>query len=172
MTAHPHCCNCSLPLSYRLLPPHRPDCPSSLVEFGAGDGSPVISALLKTPKSPADMPTINAYEIGASAAKLATTRAASVGLADVYRVHNSCFWQGAVKDGSPEDKCLIANPPYIPAPGTQSTGHCEGASLSACISATQHQSQHAMLWHSSSQALRQRIRRRHAAVQLAAGGCA
>jgi methylase of polypeptide subunit release factors len=90
------------------------------VEFGAGDGSPVISALLKSNKAPADMPVINAYEIGASAAQLATTHAASVGLGDMYRVHNSCFWTGAVKEGRPEDKCLIANPPYIPAAGEHS----------------------------------------------------
>jgi len=101
-----HCCSC-----------HRPDCPPGLVEFGAGDGSPVTSALLKSSKAPAQMPSINAYEIGASAARLATTRAASVGVGDVYRVHNSCFWTGAVKEGEPQDKCLIANPPYIPAPG-------------------------------------------------------
>lgn len=87
------------------------------MEFGAGDGSPVISALLKSSKAPAAMPTIDAYEIGASAARLAASRAASVGLGDVYRVHNSCFWKGAVQDGNPQDKCLIANPPYIPAPG-------------------------------------------------------
>lgn len=105
------------PSHCKPCPPCRPDCPRSLVEFGAGDGSPVISALLKSTKAPGAMPTINAYEIGASAAQLATARAASVGLGDVYRVHNGCFWKGAVQDGKPEDKCLIANPPYIPAPG-------------------------------------------------------
>lgn len=107
---------------------HRPDCPSRIVEFGAGDGSPVISALLKSPKSPAQMPSIHAYEISPAAAALASTRAAAVGLGDVYSVHNSCFWTGAVKEGRPhEDTCLIANPPYIPAPG-----RC-GACVGCCV---------------------------------------
>lgn len=102
------------------------------MEFGAGDGSPVISALLKSTKAPPQMPDNQAYEISPSAAHLATTRAASVGLGDVYRVHNSCFWTGAVKEGRPEDKCLIANPPYIPAPGEkcgEEGGRCRGVSV-------------------------------------------
>jgi methylase of polypeptide subunit release factors len=70
------------------------------------------------------MPSIHAYEIGSAAAQLATTRAASVGLADVYDVRNNCFWKGAVQEGQPEDKCLIANPPYIPAPGAFMRGFC------------------------------------------------
>lgn len=78
------------------------------------------------------MPFINAYEIGSSAARLATTRAASVGLGDVYRVHNSCFWTGAVKEGEPQDKCLIANPPYIPAPGECTEARHTGPEMHYC----------------------------------------
>ncbi|KAF6254784.1 hypothetical protein COO60DRAFT_1642070 [Scenedesmus sp. NREL 46B-D3] len=69
----------------------RPDCPASLVEFGAGDGSPIISALLKVP--PVAGRAIHAYEISPASAQLAAASAARVGLGDTYLVHNSCFWE-------------------------------------------------------------------------------
>lgn len=90
----------------------RPDCPNNIIEFGAGDGSPVISALLKA--APSEDRVVNAYEIGTSAAKLATARAAQFGLSEQYVVRNSCFWQGLQETPC---ECLIANPPYLPAPG-------------------------------------------------------
>lgn len=89
----------------------RPDCPNTLVEFGAGDGSPIISALLKVPAVPGR--AIHAYEISEASAHLASARAAKFGLGDTYVVHNSCFWEGLKQ--TPSD-CIISNPPYLPAP--------------------------------------------------------
>jgi hypothetical protein len=107
-------------------PCNRPSCPSTIVEFGAGDGSPVISALLKSARAPADMPTVHAYEISPAAAALAAARAGAAGLQDAYVVHNGCFWGGAVREGRPAAQCLIANPPYLPAPG-------EASSVCVCV---------------------------------------
>jgi methylase of polypeptide subunit release factors len=90
----------------------RPDCDDSIIEFGAGDGSPVISALLKSP--PPSGCKIHGYEIGANAAALAAQRTQKFGLDEQYQVHNSCFWKGTRDTRA---SCLIANPPYLPAPG-------------------------------------------------------
>jgi hypothetical protein len=57
-------------------PHHRPDAPETVVEFGAGDGAPVISALLKTPYDGA----CTAFELNASAAQVARSRAQQFGL--------------------------------------------------------------------------------------------
>eukprot|EP00775_Hariotina_reticulata_P005863 gene5863-6104_t len=88
-----------------------PDCHDDIVEFGAGDGSPVISALLKSP--PSSRRKIHGYEIGPTAAALAAQRAQKFGLDQQYQVHNSCFWKGIRETPA---SCLIANPPYLPAP--------------------------------------------------------
>jgi methylase of polypeptide subunit release factors len=82
------------------------------VEFGAGDGSPIISTLLKVPHAPGR--AIHAYEISPASAHLACASAAKVGLGDTYVVHNSYFWEGLKQ--TPSD-CIISNPPYLPAPG-------------------------------------------------------
>jgi methylase of polypeptide subunit release factors len=90
----------------------RPDCPSTMIEFGAGDGSPVISALLKSPPHLGKR-VIHAYEISPRAASVAAGSAARCGLEESYVVHNSCFWKGTKE--TPAD-CLVSNPPYLPAP--------------------------------------------------------
>eukprot|EP00879_Flechtneria_rotunda_P000121 GHRR01000183.1.p1 GENE.GHRR01000183.1~~GHRR01000183.1.p1 ORF type:complete len:323 (+),score=80.27 GHRR01000183.1:330-1298(+) len=90
---------------------NSPSCPRTIVEFGAGDGSPVISALLKSP--PVIDRVIHAYEISPRAAQMAASSAFRVGLGEAYCVHNSCFWEGLKQ--TPAD-CLISNPPYLPAP--------------------------------------------------------
>jgi hypothetical protein len=114
-------------------PHHRPDCPKTLVEFGAGNGSPIISALLKVPPVPGR--AIHSYEISPASAHLASASAAKVGLGDTYVVHNSCFWEGLKQ--TPCD-CIISNPPYLPAPGemrlpnggVQHSNGCSGVHIS------------------------------------------
>ena len=90
--------------------PCREEQPSTLVEFGAGDGSPVISTLLKAPFTG----TIHAFELNPRAAQVAHSRAQQFSLGDKYKVHNGCFFKGQKTVGA---ECLIANPPYLPAPG-------------------------------------------------------
>jgi hypothetical protein len=82
-----------------------------IVEFGSGDGSPVIQALLKN--SFAGM--IQGYELNLEAYQLATRRIDQYGLTAYYRIHNACFFES----GAARANCLIANPPYLPAPDNQ-----------------------------------------------------
>jgi hypothetical protein len=93
-------------LEKMVLPQCMPD--ETVVEFGTGDGSPVISALLKTPFSG----SIRGYELNAAACELAQSRIAQYGLHDSFSVHNQCFFSNA----SARADYLIANPPYLPAP--------------------------------------------------------
>ncbi|WP_225913967.1 SAM-dependent methyltransferase [Leptolyngbya ohadii] len=79
------------------------------VEFGAGDGSPVIHSLLKAPFAG----EIHGFELNAAACELAQARIQQYRLQGKYFVHNHCFFEG-LKSKNPE--YLIANPPYIPAP--------------------------------------------------------
>jgi methylase of polypeptide subunit release factors len=80
-----------------------------VVEFGAGDGSPVISALLKTKFNGA----IHGYELSAAACEVARSRVQRYQLNRKYTVHNKCFFEGLKTTAA---TYLIANPPYIPAP--------------------------------------------------------
>jgi hypothetical protein len=81
---------------------------SSIVEFGAGDGSPVINSLLKSQFNG----LINGYELNSQACKIANLRIETYDLRHKYIVHNSCFFN---ENWQPSAKCLIANPPYLPA---------------------------------------------------------
>lgn len=83
----------------------------SIVEFGSGDGSPVIQALFKSSFGG----NIQGYELNPDACQLANLRIEQYGLNSYYQVYNACFF-----DNSPEEaRCLIANPPYLPAPDNQ-----------------------------------------------------
>jgi hypothetical protein len=86
-------------------------CTSSdrVIEFGSGDGSPVIHSLLKTPFQG----KIHGYELNATSAKLAQSRIDRYQLNDKYVVRNQCFFEGWQQSGA---NYLIANPPYLPAP--------------------------------------------------------
>jgi hypothetical protein len=86
-------------------------CTSSelVIEFGSGDGSPVISSLLRTPFKG----KIHGYELNSTAAKLAQSRIDRYGLSDKYVVRDRCFFEGWQQSGA---NYLIANPPYLPAP--------------------------------------------------------
>jgi hypothetical protein len=78
---------------------------TSIVEFGAGDGSPVINSLLKSDFSG----LIHGYELNPKACEVAQFRINRYKLGHKYVVHHSCFSNCAYAD------YLIANPPYIPA---------------------------------------------------------
>jgi methylase of polypeptide subunit release factors len=90
------------------------ECPDNqvIVEFGAGDGSPVISSLLKHPFNG----LIQGYELNPTACELAQTRIWQYYLMDQYVVHNQCFFEGFRQS---QATYLIANPPYIPAVDSQ-----------------------------------------------------
>ena len=86
-------------------------CTSSdrVIEFGSGDGSPVIHSLLKT----SFQGKIHGYELNSTSAKLAQARIDRYQLNDKYVVRNQCFFEGLQQSGA---NYLIANPPYLPAP--------------------------------------------------------
>jgi methylase of polypeptide subunit release factors len=84
---------------------------NSIVEFGAGDGNPVIQALLKS----AFRGTIHGYESNPEACQLAQVRIQQYRLDSHYRIHNACFFEQSPQSA----QCLIANPPYLPAPDNQ-----------------------------------------------------
>jgi len=80
----------------------------SIVEFGAGDGSPVISSLLKSQFNG----VIHGYELSSQSCKAAQLQIECYNLSPKYIIHNSCFFD---KDWQSKANCLIANPPYLPA---------------------------------------------------------
>lgn len=80
-----------------------------VIEFGTGDGTPVISGLLKTKFDG----TIHGYELSAAACQVAQNRVRQYQLEKKYEIHNHCFFEGYNSIGA---DYLIANPPYIPAP--------------------------------------------------------
>lgn len=80
-----------------------------VIEFGTGDGSPVINSLLKTRFSG----VIHGYELNSTACEVARRRISDYQLEAKYRIYNRCFFEGYE---SIPASCLIANPPYIPAP--------------------------------------------------------
>ncbi len=82
-----------------------------IVEFGAGDGSPVIQALLKNSFEG----LIQGYELNLEASQLAKLRIEQYGLSSSYQIHNACFFASAPTNA----RYLIANPPYLPAPDNQ-----------------------------------------------------
>ncbi len=82
-----------------------------MVEFGSGDGSPVIQALLKNSFAG----VIQGYELNREAYQLATRRIEQYGLAAHYRIHNTCFFESCAAQA----QFLMANPPYLPAPDNQ-----------------------------------------------------
>jgi hypothetical protein len=83
---------------------------SSVIEFGSGDGSPVLNALARSNFRG----VINGFELNPKAATLARRSAQAMQLQDSFKVHNSCFFAGAA--ALPETEALVANPPYIAAP--------------------------------------------------------
>ncbi|NDJ19902.1 SAM-dependent methyltransferase [Myxacorys almedinensis A] len=80
----------------------------SIIEFGCGDGSPVINALMRSCFGG----TIQGYELNPDAYQVACSRIAHLELDETYSVHNRSFFEADI----PNAQCLIANPPYLPAP--------------------------------------------------------
>lgn len=81
----------------------------TVIEFGSGDGSPVIGCLIQSQFSG----VIHGFELNRKAATLAHSNANESHVSGRYKIHNSCFFQGMHDIPA---SCLIANPPYIPAP--------------------------------------------------------
>ncbi|PNW84578.1 hypothetical protein CHLRE_03g149750v5 [Chlamydomonas reinhardtii] len=92
------------------------DSASSLkvVEFGTGDGTPVVNALMKTKFEG----VVHGFELNPTSAALAREHAAAFGLQDRYQVHTGCFYTGTRSPDSPAAgaAALVSNPPYLPAP--------------------------------------------------------
>ncbi|MBD2346931.1 class I SAM-dependent methyltransferase [Anabaena subtropica] len=81
-----------------------------IVEFGSGDGSPVINSLLRNKFDG----IIHGFELNTSAWKAANLTIDEYNLTDKYVVNNSSLFASP----KPEANYLIANPPYLPAPDT------------------------------------------------------
>lgn len=82
--------------------------PKSIVEFGAGDGSPVINGLLKTKFEG----VIHGYELNSASYDVACSRVKQYNLNHKYNLYNTCFFSSSPNQAD----YIIANPPYIPAP--------------------------------------------------------
>ncbi|PIG91235.1 methyltransferase [Gloeocapsopsis sp. IPPAS B-1203] len=84
------------------------NCPASkaIVEFGSGDGSPVIKSLVRT-RFPG---VVHGFEINHLAYEAAQSKIEAFGLASNYIIHNTSFF-----DAAHQAEYLISNPPYLPA---------------------------------------------------------
>lgn len=91
----------------RLVFSQCTDC-ELIVEFGAGDGSPVINSLMRSRFNS----VIHGFELNPAAYSVARSRVAQCSLDHKYVLHNQSFFDFAPTDAN----YLIANPPYIPAP--------------------------------------------------------
>lgn len=80
----------------------------SVIEFGSGDGSPVINSLLRTTFDG----LVHGFELNSSACKAANLTIEEYNLSDRYIIHNQCFFDSS----KPQAEYLISNPPYLPAP--------------------------------------------------------
>jgi methylase of polypeptide subunit release factors len=80
----------------------------SVVEFGSGDGSPVINSLLRNKFDG----VIHGFELNTSACQVANSTIDEYNLAKKYVINNSCLFESS----KPQAEYLIANPPYLPAP--------------------------------------------------------
>lgn len=79
----------------------------SIIEFGSGDGSPVIKSLLR-----ADFDgVIHGFELNSLACQTANSRIDEYNLSDKYIIYNRSFFDTA----KPYANYLISNPPYLPA---------------------------------------------------------
>jgi len=81
--------------------------PDIVIEFGSGDGTAVIAAMLRTRFAG----IIQGYEINPKACAAANRHICQYGLDNRYMILNSCFFKNALVF---EKKFLISNPPYLP----------------------------------------------------------
>jgi len=80
--------------------------PKVILEFGSGDGSPVINSLMRTRFNG----IIHGFELNTLAGKIADSNIQEYELTDRYIIHNSSFFDAAL----PSAEYLISNPPYLP----------------------------------------------------------
>jgi methylase of polypeptide subunit release factors len=85
--------------------------PETIVEFGSGDGSPVMKSLLRTEFDG----TIHGFELNPLACQVATSRIKEYQLGKRYMINNRCLFESA----KPQADYLVSNPPYLPAPDNQ-----------------------------------------------------
>lgn len=79
----------------------------AIVEFGSGDGSPVIKALLRSDFNG----TVHGFELNASACDIAIARVQEYELDSHYQLYNTSFFEA----DRPIASAIISNPPYLPA---------------------------------------------------------
>jgi len=79
-----------------------------VVEFGSGDGSPVINSLLRNQFEG----IVHGFELNPNAWKVANSTIDEYNLNTKYIIDNSCLFAS----NQPEAEYLVANPPYLPAP--------------------------------------------------------
>ncbi|MFB2936760.1 SAM-dependent methyltransferase [Aerosakkonemataceae cyanobacterium BLCC-F154] len=79
----------------------------SILEFGSGDGSPVIKSLLRSEFDG----IIHGFELNSLACQVAESKIKEYQLGDRYIIHNRCLFDAA----KPDATYLVSNPPYLPA---------------------------------------------------------
>lgn len=79
----------------------------SIIEFGSGDGSPVIQSLLRTRFNG----VVHGFEVNNLACETAKSKINEYELSDNYLIHNCSLFDSAKLDA----QYLISNPPYLPA---------------------------------------------------------
>ncbi|OQX25694.1 MAG: hypothetical protein BWK80_14310 [Desulfobacteraceae bacterium IS3] len=81
--------------------------PDRIIEFGSGDGTAIIFAMLRTRFAG----IVEGYEINPKAYDLANRHIGRCGLAHRYLIFNDCFFKNT---HGFEKKFLTSNPPYLP----------------------------------------------------------
>lgn len=79
----------------------------SILEFGSGDGSPVIKSLLRSEFDG----IVHGFELNSVACQVAKSKIKEYKLSDRYIIHNSCLFDAT----KPDATYLVSNPPYLPA---------------------------------------------------------
>lgn len=79
-----------------------------IIEFGSGEGSPVIKSLLRTDFDG----TIQGFEVNKVAWKIAQSQIKEYELSERYTVNNCSFFDSHLYEAA---DCVISNPPYLPA---------------------------------------------------------
>lgn len=79
----------------------------SILEFGSGDGSPVIKSLLRSEFEG----VVHGFELNSLACQVANSKIREYQLSDRYIIHNRCLFDSA----KPDATYLVSNPPYLPA---------------------------------------------------------
>jgi methylase of polypeptide subunit release factors len=83
-----------------------------VVELGTGDATAIAGVLECLPAL-----RVSSFDISASSVESARANIAARGLSDRYTVEHGDFFDQADSAGGPAVSTVIANPPYIPAPG-------------------------------------------------------